>query len=203
MSHPAALVAMDPKSIAPYATAYYGHPSPYPPSFEGNPWSYALGLFGDVLAASMALAVLLGFILEYRRINQINVRLDNYVRAPKPIPLTPLWLYRMGMICFLSFVCMRTIPDSLWMLAWGEVSLPVIEFLLRLDMVCDGLAIIPLTAAVTCWAWGRQVIPHKLAEGPVLPAGGRPAVDLLLKNGRIVLVVTFIALAVTIGKASG
>lgn len=186
-----------------YVQSLYGTPSPFPPSFEGNPYSYAFGLFGDVVAAALGLAVLLSFIFEARRFRQIHVLLGNPVVQSRAEPWTPLWLYRTGMICFLSFVVLRALPDALWMLAWGEVSLSTIEVMLRLDLIADGLSIAPLFMATVCWAWGRQVIPQKLAEGRVAMVNGRPPWDMMLKNARIVGVVVVISLLVTIGKASG
>lgn len=186
-----------------YVQSIYGTPSPFPPSFEGNPWSYAFGLFGDVVAPAVALSILLTFVFEKRRFAQIHRLLGNPLPQYPMIPWTPLWLYRMGMMCFLTFVVMRAMPDALWMLAWGEVSLPTIEFMLRLDLVADGLSIIPLFLATCCWAWGRQVIPQKLAEGRTAVVSGHPPWQLILKNARIVAVVLVISLLVTIGKASG
>lgn len=186
-----------------YVQSLYGSPSPFPPSFEGNPWSYAFGLFGDIVAAALALAILLTFVLEQRRFKQVHRLLGNPVPDIQLIPWTPLWLYRMGMMMFLTFVVMRATPDALWMLAWGEVTLPTIEFMLRLDLVADGLSIIPLFFATCCWAWGRQVIPQKLIQGQSLIVGGHPPWELILKNARIVAVVLVISLLVTIGKASG
>jgi hypothetical protein len=185
-------------------SGHYGSPSPFPPSFEGNPYAYAFGLFGDVVAAALASAILLTFVFEQRRLRQIDVLLNNYVTQPAGIiPWTPLWLYRMGMMCFLSFVVMRCLPDALWMLAWGEVSRSTIEAMLKFDLIADGLSIIPLFAATVCWAWGRQVIPQKLTEGKMAVVGGHPPWLAILKNARIVGVVFVISLLVTIGKASG
>lgn len=181
----------------------YGHPSPFPPSFDGNPWSYGFGLFGDVVAAALALTILLSFVFEQRRYRQVQKRLDNETVHVSPYqPWTAIWLWRTGQMCFLTFVVMRTLPDALWMLAWGEVSQTTIEFMLRLDLVADGLAIAPLIGASLCWAWGRQVIPQKLAQGRVALTGGHPPWDVVLKNGKIVVIVSVIAFLVTIGKAS-
>lgn len=175
--------------------------SPFPPSFEGNPWSYAFGLFGDVISTALALAILLSFILEGRRARQVSRRVNNWLPMQYH-PWTPLWLYRMGQMCFLTFVVMRTLPDALWMLAWGEVEQGTIEVMLRLDLILDGLGIIPLVLASLAWAWGRQVIPQKLAQGKLALVGGYPPWDIILKNGRIVLIVSLIALLVALGKAS-
>lgn len=186
-----------------YVKSLYGTPSPFPPSFDGNPLSYAFGLFGDIVAASLATAILLSFVFEKRRFRQVHKILGIVPAPTHAVPWTPLWLYRTGMICFLSFVVMRALPDALWMLAWGEVEVETIELLLMIDLLADGFSIIPLFAASLAWAWGRQVIPQKLTEGRTAIVSGRPPWDVVLKNGRIVLVVIVISILVTIGKASG
>lgn len=186
-----------------YVQALYGTPSPFPPSFEGNPWSYAFGLFGDVVAASIALTILLSFVLEGRRFREISKRLGHPTNHHLGPPWTPLWLYRAGQQMFLAFVVLRTLPDAIWMLAWGEVSEQTIEAMLRVDLVADGLSILPLFIASMAWARGRQVIPQKLVEGAKVTVSGYPPWDVLLKNAKIIAVVIFISLLVTIGKASG
>ncbi len=96
---------------------------------------------------------------------------------------------------------MRALPDALWMLAWGEVPEESIRFLLGLDLISDGLALGPLFVAVLCWCWGRQVIPQMLVDKFEEGVAGGPPWDALWKNGRIVAVVSVIAVGVTIGKA--
>ena len=180
----------------------YSDPPPFPPSFDGNPWSYGFGLFGDIVAAALALTMLLSFLFENAR-NREAMR-----RAGSPVPIydiprwSPLYLYRVGQISMLWFVLLRALPDALWMLAWGEVSETTFRVLLKLDMVGDGLALGPLFFAVLCWLWGRQSIPQKLLSGSGSLASPRPSWSILWKNGRIVLVVLVIAIGVTLGKAS-
>lgn len=186
-----------------YVRSLYGTPSPFPPSFEGNPFSYAFGLFGDVVCAAIALTILLSFVLEGRRFRTVAKRLGHHIHYHVGPPWTPLWLYRAGQQFFLLFVVMRTLPDAIWMLAWGEVEVQTIEAMLRFDLICDGLAVIPLFIASLAWARGRQVIQQKLVEGLHVTVSGGPPWDMLLKNARIIGVVLFISLLVTIGKASG
>lgn len=193
-----------PETATNYVQALYGHPSPFPPSFDGNPWSYAFGLFGDVVAASLALTMLLVFVFERRRHRQIHIILGNHASQDVSVkPWSPLWLYRSGMMCFLSFVVMRTMPDAVWMLAWGEVNLQTIEFMLAADLIADGLSVVPLLFAAVFWAWGRQVITQKLSEGGQIRVTGAPPWDVIRKNLKIVVVVFIIAILVTIGKSSG
>jgi hypothetical protein len=176
----------------------YGQPSPFPPSFEGNPWAYAFGLFGDVVAPALAMAVLLAYVFEARRNRQISEMLRNELN-PLESRTSALTIHRVGMMGFLTFVVMRTLPDALWMLAWGEVTETTIRALLALDLWSDGFAVWPLLLAIFCWAWGRQVIPQRLIDVPV---SGHIPWDLLWKNGRIVFAVFVIAIGVTLGKAS-
>lgn len=181
----------------------YAVPSPFPPSFDGNPWAYGFGLFGDVVAAALALTLLLSYVFESRR-HRAVVRI---VASPNPSPAlrpawSPLFLYRATVMSLLSFVVMRALPDAIWMLAWGEVPERTIRFLLAADLVADGLALAPLFSAVLCWAWGRQVIPQLLVSELRAGVTGGPPWDIIWKNGRIILVVLVIAIGVTIGKAS-
>lgn len=180
----------------------YASPSPFPPSFEGNPWSYGFGLFGDVVASALALTLLLSYVFDERR----NRTVQRIVSAPLNHPTgrawSPLFLYRTSIMSLLTFVVMRALPDALWMLAWGEVSEATIKALLILDLVMDGLALAPLFLAVMCWCWGRQVIPQMLVIETRAGVTGGPPWDVLWKNGRIILVVLVIAVGVTIGKAA-
>lgn len=180
----------------------YADPSPFPPSFEGNPWAYGFGLFGDVVAAALALTLLLSYVFEERRNKTVERRVDNYVTNPTQRGWTPLFLYRASIMSLLTFVVMRALPDAVWMLAWGEVSESTIRFLLMADLIMDGLALGPLLIATMCWCWSRQVIPQMLIAEARAGVTGGPPWDVLWKNGRIILVVLVIAVGVTIGKAA-
>lgn len=181
---------------------YYGHPSPFPPSFDGSPWSYAFGLFGNTLISALALTMLLAFVLESRRLRTIHRALDNYVVQPGIARWSPLWLYRTGMVLYLVFVLMRVLPNTIWMLAWGEVSKGTIEFLLTMDVLCNGLALFPFIGATICLGWGRQVIPQKLIEERHQAVSGGPAWRIARTYVKIMVVVSIISFLVTIGKAS-
>jgi hypothetical protein len=128
--------------------------------------------------------------------------LGNAVTQHPGPPWSVFKIYRTGNIAMLTFVAMRALPDALWMLAWGEVSDQTIRFLIKLDLVADGFALIPFGVAVLCWAWGRQAIPQILSQITVAGVGGGPLREIIFRNGRIVLVVLLIAIGVTIGKAS-
>lgn len=181
---------------------HYGEPSPFPPSFDGNPWAYGFGLFGDVVAAALSLTLLLAYVFEARRHQRINVLVDNYATNAPLGMWTPLFLYRATIISLLTFVVMRALPDALWMLAWGEVPESTIRVLLAVDLVSDGAAIFPLFFSVLCWCWGRQVISQMLVVEVRAGVTGGPPWPTIWKNARIVLVVLVIAIGVTIGKAT-
>lgn len=181
----------------------YGQPSPFPPSFDGSPLSYGFGLFGDIVAASLSLTMLLSYVFETINTRQLTALYPNSTFASRVAVWSPLFLYRAGMISILTFVVMRTAPDAVWMLAWGEVSEPTIRLLLMADLVFDGAAIIPLLMAAFCWAWGRQVIPQLLIDkNNAHPIPKKWPWDAIFRNGRIALMVMVIAVGVTIGKAS-
>lgn len=180
----------------------YGSPSPFPPSFDGSPIAYAFGLFGDVVSAALSLALLLTFALELRYRRQVVHRITGFDRPPKfSFFYSAHDIYRIKNICLLLFIVLRSLPDALWMLAWGEVDEPTIRLLLAFDLVCDGLALIPLLMAMLCWAWARQVIEQCLVSAEVGRKGAIPW-DVVIKNVRIVALVIVMAIGVTIGKAS-
>lgn len=181
----------------------YADPSPFPPSFDGSPLAYGFGLFGDVVASALALMLLLSYLFEARRNKAVHrIVGTNLITHPGHRAWSPLFLYRSTIISLLSFVVMRSLPDAVWMLAWGEVPERVIRFLLVLDLVFDGLALIPLFTAVLCWCWGRQVIPQMLITDLKHGVTGPPPWEVIWRNGRVILIVMVIAIGVTIGKAS-
>lgn len=180
----------------------YAEPSPFPPTFDGNPLSYGFGLFGDVVASALALTLLLSYLFESRRHRAIAKMVDAQNQTYGHRAWSPLFLYRSTVSSLLLFVVMRSLPDAVWMLAWGEVPEPTIRLLLVLDLISDGLALVPLFFAVLCWCWGRQVIPQMLVTELKVGVSGGPPWEIIWKNGRIILVVLVIAIGVTIGKAS-
>lgn len=184
-------------------TYHYSEPSPFPPSFDGNPFSYAFGLFGDVVIAALSTAIFLALVLEKRRLNytleNIGV-LPFFYRRSEGFPLVEA--HRLKIMSFWLFVALRSVPDALWMLAWGEVPENVIRILLATDLVFDGLAVFPCLVALLCWAWSRSVIEQQLSKAPTGIQGVVPW-DTVKQNGRIILLVFIVAIGVTIGKAAG
>jgi hypothetical protein len=180
----------------------YGQPSPFPPSFDGNPWAYGFGLFGDLVAASFALVMVLAYLFEARRTTELARRFPTPGHAAAS-QLTLLTVYRTKEVAFWLFVFMRAAPDAVWMLIWGEVSEPTIRFWLAADLWCDGLALTPLFLSVLCWAWGRQPISQRLIESYAFVTAGGPPWEVILRNARIIALVLAIAVGVTFGKVGG
>lgn len=183
----------------------YAEPSPFPPSFEGDPLAYLFGLFGDVVAAGLALAILFGMLFEGRRAKrallEVSPRSAQFLVQPTLARFTALEVWRAFVIGVLLFIVMRALPDALWMLLWGEVSERTIRFLLRVDLLLDGFALLPFFFAIICWAWGRQVIPQKLIDTSQVQMP-RLTGAAIWQNTRIVVLVLLIAVGVTLGKAS-
>jgi hypothetical protein len=180
----------------------YGQPSPFPPSFDGSPFAYGFGLFGDVVAAALSLAMLSAHILEARRYEAVHRLTQNRVTQDPQPKWSALHVYRLGNVAILSFVVLRALPDAIWMLAWGEVSETTIRILLEVDLILDGVALLPLALSVLCWTWGRQAIPQILSQVAMITVTGGPIKEIIFRNARIVLIVLVIAIGVTIGKAS-
>lgn len=184
------------------STYTYGDPSPFPPSYENDPWSYGFGLAGDLIASALCLAMLLTYLFERRRMKRVSHRVG--IPPPLPIPRwSVFWVYRAFNVNVLLFIVMRALPDAVWMLLWGEVEIRTIEMMLLLDLYCDGLALVPLFFAILCWAWGRQSIPQSLLSER---GGGRmapPTWQMIGRNGMIVVLVLVISVGVTVGKVYG
>lgn len=180
----------------------YSEPSPFPPSFEGSSLAYGFGLFGDVVAAALSLAMLFSYAFEAKR-NKEAARIAGYSSGFQPTPIwSPLYIYRTANISMLLFVVLRCLPDAIWMLAWGEVGETAIKRLLLLDLWMDAAALGPFFMSCLCWTWGRQIIPHQLLQGLGAQASTRPDWSLVWRSGRIVVIVLVIAIGVTVGKAS-
>jgi hypothetical protein len=179
----------------------YSEPSPFPPSFEGDPVAFLFGLFGDVVASGMALAMLCGMVFETRRGKQVSNLVGNRL-SPPPMPKwSLLYIHRTFVIGVLLFILMRTLPDAAWMLLWGEVSESTIRMLLRADLLLDGLALFPFFMALICWAWTRQTIPQRLYTEVDIQMP-RLRFQVVAQNAKILIIVLIIAIGVTVGKAN-
>ena len=174
--------------------------SPFPPSFSDGPISYALALFGDVLACGIALTILLHYLIEPRTRRRME-RLVNGKPAPPRSPFTLLNIHNWKVIGICIFILLRALPDALWMFLWGEASERTMRLLFLIDYVLDGIALIPLFAAAVLWAWARYSIAQQLARADDYPIPLRvlPSMSTVL---RILALTAVLAIGVTIGKAS-
>jgi hypothetical protein len=177
--------------------------SPFPPSFDGNPWTYAFALFSLTLVSALSLAQLLEYAFEEQRKREIDRLVHNQVAAA-PIPSEPintLTAFRRIVISFLLMAFLGATPDVLILLAWGETSIGWMERLYLLDRVCDGLVMFPFMTAMWLLARTRQAMPQQLAKAALIPLGPFHW-GMLRQRLRIVVLVLFIAAGVTLGKAS-
>lgn len=178
--------------------------SPFPPSFDGNPWTYGLALFSLTLVSSMSLAQILDHIFEERRHRAINRLVHNL--APQPVPrqqqpMTTHIAFRRIVFCFLLMAFAGAGPDSLILFCWGEASDRTMEWLYLLDRLGDGFVMVPFAVAQFLLIRTRQAIPQQLAKAAMIPLSPfRWA--MLRENAKIIAVVLFLAIGVTIGKAS-
>lgn len=174
----------------------------YPPSFDGNPWSYGFALFSLTLISALSLAHLLTMLHDAHRV-RLARRLFSGALAGETIGLfTLLGSYRTILAGLFLTIVLGALPDVLLLLAWGEASDPVIDRLFLLDRVCDGATLVPFLFAVTMKAWVIQALPQRLAEvsrTPLQPL--RPF--MIARYLKILALVLVISLGVTIGKASG
>lgn len=178
--------------------------SPFPPSFDGNPWTYGFALFSLTLVSAMSLAQLLTYLFEGRRVRVIR-RLINSEFAPPPAPpsppLTVLSAFQRIVISFLLMAFLAVTPDVFILLTWGEAGAPTLELLYLLDRLCDGLVMFPFLTALWLLARTRQALPQQLAKAIEIPLGPFRWATLRDK-AKVIAVVLLIAIGVTVGKAS-
>lgn len=173
--------------------------SPYPPSFDGNPWTYGFALFSLTLVCALSVAKLLHFLFEHRARSAMWA-VSATPGKPRYSLSSPRILHQFIITGFLLTILLEAFPDVLILLAWGESSNETIDALFLLDRVCDGLTSIPLLAAAATWAYGERVAPPQLitAQDVVIRA---PQLRTFKGQLRIVGMVLFIATGVTFAKA--
>jgi hypothetical protein len=173
--------------------------SNFPPSFEGNPWSYGFALFSLTLICSLAFAMLLQFVFDWRVRRAVQKIAANRVCEPSGFA-TPLMVHRLIITGFLLTILLGALPDVLVLFAWGEARDETMERLFFIDRLGDGMTVFPFTLAAMMSAWGLQVLPQQLvAETRVLMQ--RPTWQTVKDKVKIAVVVLVIAIGVTIAKA--
>lgn len=116
-------------SVAATVSAMSTTLSPYPPSFDGNPWIY-----GSALASLITIGI----------INAINLRwmiADLYADRYRSHPLSVLFLFRL-MIGLLSFVGVaRCAPEVVYLTCYGEVTGARMGIILNIKRVADTVSL--------------------------------------------------------------
>lgn len=175
--------------------------SRFPPSFDGNPWSYGYALFGLTLVSAASATVLVSYLLEARERRAINRLLDNQV-IPALGPRWPLGrVLRVVIGSLLLTIFMGAFPDVLILLAWGEASDRTIEILFLVDRLLDGTLMYPFLLAITLIVSAGQSVEHVLSVDP-MQASFRLLWSDLKQKLKLIPVVLLIAVGVTVAKWS-
>lgn len=173
--------------------------SRYPPSFEGNPWSYGFALFSLTLICALAIAMLMHMLFESRAKHAAYQMLGQDPPPPEPWA-SPLTIHRSIVACFLMTILFGAFPDVLILFLWGDAAPETMDLLFFTDRVGDGLTGIPFTAAAALTAWGSQVVPQQLIRNTPIPVRA-PTWRTFKDQAKIAGMVLFIALGVTLAKA--
>ncbi len=172
---------------------------PFPASFDGSPWIYGSALLADLLVSALGLAQLLAYVFEGRRKRDAGM-IHGARFVPNPLPLwCSLNVYRAIIIGFLLTLVLRSLPDALWMLAWGEVSIETMHVLTIVDWSLDAAAMVPMLFTLALIAWSWQVIPQALIQAATIPLA-RPKWEDAKAPIKIAVLVTTITIGVTLGK---
>ena len=121
----------------------------FPPSFEGNPFSYAFALFSLTLICALAIAMLLQFLFEARARKAAQKIASNRICERVPFA-SPLSIHRWIMTGFLVTILLGGLPDVLVLFMWGEASDETMERLFLIDRICDGLTVAPSQVPRCC-----------------------------------------------------
>ncbi len=175
------------------------HLSDFPPSFDGNPWSYGFALFSLTLICSLATAMLLQFVFEWRAGREVQKIAANRVSEPLHWA-SPLTVHRLIIAGFLLTILLGALPDVLVLYSWGEASRGTMETLFMIDRIGDGLTVAPFVTAAILSAWGLQVLPQQLVrETRVLLQP--PRWETVKPSLKIAAMVLIISIGVTVAKA--
>lgn len=176
--------------------------SPFPPSFDGNPWTYGFALFSLTLVSALSLTQLLAFWSERRRVWTIYRLLQSEVPPPRPVPpLSVLGAHQRIIASLLLMAFLGATPDVFILMTWGEGGAPTLELLYLLDRVCDGLCVFPFLNATFLMIRTRQAMQQQLAKAADIPLGPFRWAQ-LRQNAKVFVIVLLIAIGVTLGKAS-
>jgi sterol desaturase/sphingolipid hydroxylase (fatty acid hydroxylase superfamily) len=175
--------------------------SRFPPSFEGNPWTYGFSLFALTLVAAISLALLAAMLLERRHQRHINSEIGNPVKVPRVPFVTSLSLYRFKLGCLLSTIILLTLPRAVVMLAWGEASDRTMTCAFWLNRISDGLALMPFLAFIASHLFSGGAVAHRLGLDPE-PVVLKPRWARIRDKVKIAVLAFLISVGVTLYKAS-
>lgn len=175
--------------------------SPYPPSFDGNPWSYGFALFSLTLICALSTALLMQFLFEARsRRRAWASSMAVAGQGPQPFA-TPLTVHRMIITGFLVTILLGALPDVIVLFAWGEATHATMDLLFLIDRIGDGLTFAPFSFACALSAWGLQVLPQQLITQTKVQLS-RPTWHTVKDQAKIIGMVLVVAAGVTFAKAS-
>lgn len=170
-----------------------------PLSFAGNRAAYGFALFSLFSTSSLAIRKL---ILIGAQLHAEDWRVDPDVG-----------LYRMALASLLLVIVLGASPDVIFLLLWGEASAGTMSVVMTLDRVCDGLTIIPFTAAIFLHVRADQFqrtpnlteLQHLAPEVDVGPRERTlfvvsPRRESIAENVKIVILVTIIAAGLALWK---
>lgn len=173
--------------------------SRFPPTFDGNPWTYGFALFSLTLVTALSLAQLLQYWFEVRARRAAEQIAANHPRAPLPL-FSVVNVWRMIVSGFLLTIVFGALPDVLILLLWGDTTSSHMELLFTADRLGDGLTLLPFAASTALLAWAGQAVPQVLMRQANAPLK-RPTWFMVREKLRIVGLVLAIAVLVTLAKA--
>lgn len=179
-----------------------GYPSSdpgIPLSFAGNRAAYGFALFSLFSTSSLAIRKLI--------LIRAQLRIEDWRMDPD------VGLYRMALAALLMVIVLGAAPDVILLLLWGEATDATMAVVMTIDRICDGLTIIPFTAAIFLHVRADQFrrTPN-LAElhqiAPEVDVGPRertlflvtPRAESIAENVKIVILVTIIAAGLALWK---
>ncbi|MEA1071301.1 hypothetical protein [Sphingomonas sp. LY160] len=174
--------------------------SRFPPSFDGNPWTYGFALFSLTLITAISLAILVGYALDARTKRDVSRAIGNELPIVTPPAISPLSLHRMIVSGFLLTIVLGAFPDVLVLLAWGEAADDTIEALFTIDRIGDGILVMPFLCSASLVVWAGQAVDHKLALDSAAMTL-RPSWIHLKERLKMVAIVFLIATGVTLAKS--
>ncbi len=179
-------------------------PSPFPPSFDGNPWTYGMALCSLTTMSALSMTLLLRYVNEHRAYKKAW-ELSIVPRPPLVRWDSPVILFKLILVCLLLTVLFGTFPDVLVLYSWGEATDQTMAVLFLLDRIGDAMAVLPFIAAIIIREWSNQVMPQQLVRRTAMwdgmPLMTRPRWKTFKGVAKIVSVTVVIAIGVTLAKA--